>query len=356
MAWFQRTAPVATSQRGTMPVRAAAAGTGAPGSLSWLAGNAVAGRTQAMTLPTISRARDLLASLIASCPVNRITQTWDQAAGQYSEQLQQPLPWQSQPNPGTTMAWQLAWTFDDLFFMGRSHWYIEARENGLATRFRLLPANMVTIQSPTWWGNAPIGGIQSIAFNGQLLEPRDVLSFWSPVESVLSAGRRALLTSERLDIAAFRFATVPMAQGWLRQTSGEPLSADELREIAEAWQAAREENSVGALNEFCEWNESNYDPARMQLIESRQHASLDLARIANVPAYLVGIATGGMTYTNAETARQDLYTFGALPYLACLEATLSGPQVCAPGTIVKLDHDQWVANMTQTPNEQVVSQ
>lgn len=306
-----------------------------------------------MTLPTVSRARDLLASLVSSCPVDRYAQRWDaQTRETVSDELE-PLPWQTQPTAGTTMAWQLAWTFDDLFFHGRAHWYIEAREAGVGTRFRLLPASLVTIQSPLFFGNAPVGGIQSIAFNGQFLEPRDVVSFWSPVEGLLSAGRRALQTAERLDIAAFRFATVPMAQGWLRQTSGEPLSGDELRDVAEAWVAAREELSVGALNEYIEWNESTFDPARMQLIESRQHASLDLARVTNVPAYLVGIPTGGMTYTNAETSRMDLYTFGALPYLKIIEETLSGPQVCPAGTVVRLDHSAWTSSAVNepTPNE-----
>lgn len=352
MAWRKRTA-----QRETpATVRAAATGTAAPGSLSWLATNAVGSRQQAMTLPTISRARDLLASLISSCPVNRVTRTWDAGTSSFTDQLVEPAAWQSQPNPGTTMTWQLAWTFDDLFFHGKAFWYIEARENGLGSRFRLLPASLVSIQTPLWHGNAPVGGIQALYFNGQLLEPRDVVCFWSPVEGVLSAGRRALQTAERLDIAAFRFATVPMAQGWLRQTSGEPLSGDELREIAEAWVTAREENSVGALNEYVEWNESTFDPARMQLIESRQHAALDLARVANVPPYLVGIATGGMTYQNSETTRQDLYTFGALPYLSCIEDTLSGPQVSPAGTVVRLDHDAWVSQTINQPDPRGVPQ
>jgi hypothetical protein len=57
----------------------------------------------------------------------------------------------------------------------------------------------------------------------------------------------------------------------------------------------------------------------------RSDQALDLARLCNIPAYMVSAPTKGasMTYQNAQQARQDLYLFGAKPFIDCIEQTLS---------------------------------
>ena len=66
----------------------------------------------------------------------------------------------------------------------------------------------------------------------------------------------------------------------------------------------------------------------MQLVEGRTYQALELSRLANIPEYLTGAPAGtGMTYLNAEQAKADLIDFGAAPLIACIEQTLSGPNV-----------------------------
>jgi phage portal protein BeeE len=79
------------------------------------------------------------------------------------------------------------------------------------------------------------------------------------------------------------------------------------------------------------------DPSKLQLMEGREHAALELSRVANIPPYLNGIATGGMTYQNAQQARQDLYLFGAKPFISCIEETLSLDTVTPRGRHVRFD-------------------
>ena len=86
--------------------------------------------------------------------------------------------------------------------------------------------------------------------------------------------------------------------------------------------------------------------SKLQLSDARNFQSLALANIANIPAYLVGAPTGsGMTYQNAEQARQDLWLFAARPYIDAIEQTLSGDNVIPRGRYIKLD----VASFLQLP-------
>ena len=61
-----------------------------------------------------------------------------------------------------------------------------------------------------------------------------------------------------------------------------------------------------------------------------------MARLADIPAYLVGAPAGtGMTYQNAQQAVSDLLTFGASPHLTCIEETLSLPWVTPRGQAIR---------------------
>jgi phage portal protein BeeE len=127
--------------------------------------------------------------------------------------------------------------------------------------------------------------------------------------------------------------------------------------MASDFQAARLQRTTAALNPYLEWHESTMDPTRLQLVEARQFQALELARLSNVPAYLVGAPTGtGMTYQNATQARSDLIDFGAMPYLQCIEQTLSGDNVCPRNSFVRFDLNAWLRNPTvpnnnATPND-----
>jgi hypothetical protein len=316
-----------------------------------------AGRSRAMQIPTISRARDLLASLVASLPIHHYGTQWN---GEDLEEIPlPPEPWMLRPDPDSTRAHMLAWTFDDLFFHGRAYWYVASRySTGFPASFQWLPADLMNLQSVLTAGNRPIGDY-SLQFQGTDLPIRDVIVFYSPADPVLYDGARAIRTAEKLDRAAERFANTPAAFGWLAQKSGEPMSADELAALSEAWIEARENNSIAALNEFVEWNESQMDPTRLQLLEARQHQALELARVCNVSPFLVGAPTGSsMTYQNAQMAQAQL-AIDAGPYIDAIEQTLSSDAVTPRGHLVRLDRSVWLdhaqeAGTAPAPSEETV--
>lgn len=322
----------------TPNVRVEAATTAAVSSatLALLSASVGAGRDRAMRIPTISRARDLHAGLIATTPLRHYRQEWN---GEELEEL--PLPpesWMLRPDRRTTFAHVMAWTFDDLYFYGSSYWHIDARyASGFPSSMSWIPATTVNVQTPLEAGNYPIGGIQEITVSGQRVPTEDVIIFYSPTSPLLEAGARAIVTAERLEQASQRFSTTPTALGYLKQTSGEPMTGDELSDLAEAWTSLREESAVAALNQYTDFVESSMDPSKLQLVEARQHQALELARVANVSPFLVGAPnSSGFTYQNAEQARAQLAQ-DAIPYLSAIEETLSSDQVTPRGHVVRFD-------------------
>jgi phage portal protein BeeE len=134
------------------------------------------------------------------------------------------------------------------------------------------------------------------------------------------------------------------------------MSSDELGEQSAKWNQARLTNTTAALNKYLRYEPIASDPERMQLVAARTYQALEMARLVDVPPYLVGAPAGtGMTYQNAEQARSDLIDFGALPYIGCIEQTLGGPDVVPRGNAIRLDTNAWLRNPfnagTAEPND-----
>lgn len=339
------------SPRRTTGVRAAAAtGTASTAALSLIApNNGAVGRERAMRIPTVSRARDLVCGMLASLDLLHYSTQWT------GDQLElvplPPEPWMVRPEQRVPRAHTMAWTADDMMFYGRAHWYVTARRasDGRPYGFLRLPAAQVLVEADSWAGNVPVGPY-SLSMNGENIPVKDVVTFWSPIEPLLKVGARAFFTSERLDQAATRFASTPTAMGYLKQVGGEPLSADELADLADSWVEARlNDGAVAALNEFIEFRESSIDPSKLQLTEAREYQAKELGRLCNVPGYLLGIDQSGMTYANAQQARQDLFLFGALPYAKTISEQLSGDDVTPRGHLVQFDVNQWVSTSEAVP-------
>ena len=311
-------------------------------------------RNMAMSIPTISRSRDLIVSLVSGLPFNQYGLVWDATEGEYEELLIPSETWMERPDPEVTRQFLLAWTVDDLMFTGRAMWLVTARSatDGRPTAFKWLPQSDIQttdMTGPIWWGKS-----KQIYFNGYQLPAKDVIQFLSPVQGLLSMGWRAIEISRRLDTAAMRFASNEITAGYIQQTpNGEPMSADELAELAAAWSAARRRNAIGALNANAEWKEFQSDPSKLQLVEARQHQMSELANLANIPQIFVGAPAGtGMTYQNQTEMRTLLYQAAAKPYIDCISQTLSMDNVLPRGRFCRLDVSEFISEPFDTSTVQ----
>jgi hypothetical protein len=64
--------------------------------------------------------------------------------------------------------------------------------------------------------------------------------------------------------------------------------------------------------------------------------------LANVPPYLVGVATGAYSYQSSQQARADLYLFGVKLYADAISGALSMDNVLPRGTYVEFDADEYL--------------
>lgn len=326
---------------GVSDVKAAAGGAGRPGTFSTYTVGAASER--ALSIPTVNRAVGLITSTIAGLDIRTYTLQWDPGAEDYERIYVPGESWMTRPDPNMTRNFMMANLVRDLMLWGRGFWWVASRySTGFPASFMWLPADQVTTTDqagPEWFGPS-----NEIWFNGAEIDPNNVVQFLSPLNGILWTGNRAIDIAYRLDEAAKRFASNEISAGYLQQKDGsEPMAAHELSELAAAWAQARQTSSIGALNQFVEWREFKSNPSTLQLMEGRQHAALELSRVCQVPAWLVGLSVGGMTYQNSQQARTDLILFGAMPYIQCIQETLSLDSVVAKGKHVELDVDQYIA-------------
>jgi phage portal protein BeeE len=298
-------------------------------------------RNRAMSVATISRARDLMASVIGSLPLRMYNERWNDSEKEMEKEYLAPRSWLRQPDPSVTYDFLMAWTFDDLFHFGRAFWVITSRtQDGFPASFTRIPAGSVTTTDqagPVWYAPS-----KEVYFLGNMINPADLVQFLSPIQGIIYMSEQTVATALKLEAARYRNAESSIPAGVLKQTGGEPLSASELADLASAFNAARATNQTAALNEFLSYTETTATPDKMLLIDAANYQALECARLTNVPPYLVGVSTGAYSYQSSEQARADLYIFGVQAYASCIASTLSQNNVLPRGTYVEFDTEKFL--------------
>ena len=134
-------------------------------------------RNKAISVPTINRARDLMASVIGCMPLKMYSEMWN---GDEMEKINlAPRSWLRRPDPTVPYQFIMSWTLDDLMMFGRAFWYITSRTaDGYPATFTRLPAGSITttdMVGPVWFAPS-----KEVYFNGGMLDPANLVQFLSP--------------------------------------------------------------------------------------------------------------------------------------------------------------------------------
>ena len=332
----------ATPAMASAPVAAAS---GAPQPGHFIGYSVGAAEDAALSVPTVSRAISLLSTVVATLNLKSYTLQW--TGQEYEELFIEGESWMTRPDPKITRNFIMSKTARDLILYGRAFWLVTSRySTGFPATFQWLPANLCDTPDnapPEWFGPA-----DKVNFNGIPLDTSQLVQFLSGSQGIIYSGRRAIQIALRLDQSAERFATNEIAAGYLQQKGGEPMSGEELGEMAAAWAANRRTNAIGALNELVSFESFDVDPSKLQLVEGREYQTKELSRLMDIPAYLLAIDQSGMTYANAQQARQDLILFGARPILHAIEERLSMDDVLPRGRHVRFAIDEYLKDFTST--------
>jgi phage portal protein BeeE len=311
-------------------------------------------RNRCMQVPAISRSRDLHASVISAMPLKMYRETWNETTREMDCIDLAPRSWLRRPDPAITYETLMSWTLDDLMMFGRAFWYITSRtQDGYPASFTRLPAASVQTTDqvgPVWFAPS-----NEVYFMGGMLDPLNLVQFIGSSQGIIYQSEQAVETALKIQDSRLRNAASAIPSGILRQTGGEPLSAQELADLAAAFNAARATNQTAALNEYLTYEPTSATPDKMLLIESANYSALDLSRTCNIPPYLLGISTGSYAYTNSRESRIDLWTFGTKAYAEVIASTLSADNILPRGTYVMFDTDSYIGEveeMGMMPNQQ----
>jgi hypothetical protein len=298
-------------------------------------------RAAAMRVPAMARARNLTCGTIAALPLTAM-----RAAAPAVPQPYWAFGTDGQLGTLTTdqlRAWgilpqtpwhRLLWTIDDLLFYGDSLWYVTDR---LATGY---PSRMVRVPYDHW--QLDNGTVTDLDANP--LPAANLVWIPGPNEGVLGFGAGSLRMAYDLERNARDVAMRPLRLE-LHQTSAAEMTKEERQEaVAAVRDALATNDGVLFTNNAVELVEHRVDSDALQL-GARNASSLDVARLANMPAMMLDATAQGasLEYQTMTGRNQQWLDYGLALYMDSVEARLSMDDVVPAGQRVAFDTTDWTS-------------
>ena len=290
-------------------------------------------RDEAMTVPAVARARNIVAGTLASLPLELYNSR--------DEEISKPR-WMRQPDPNSAYGTMMAWTIDDLIFNGSAYWQIIEvyKEDGRPSAFRYINSTRVT---PEYNDNSTM--VDSYRVDNTRVPNNglgSLITFQALDEGVLKRGAATIKTAIALEQAAKRSADEPVPNGVLKNT-GMDLPEDQVMNLLARFKAARNTRATAYMTSNLEYQPMQFDNTQLQLVESRKAMQTMIAQMMNVPAYLLDAETGGsLTYNNAEGQKRYLVDFSLRNIITVLENRLSMDDITITGQHVRFDLDDFL--------------
>ena len=289
----------------------------------------LASREEAMSVPAIARARNMICNSIATIPMI----TRDKTTGQV---IDQPVVI-SDPDKRVPGAASWVWACEDLLFTGWSYFQVMslfADTGRVREMWRVAPnrvgtfldSNGTSILYYTVDGKqVPGSGIGSLVV------------FYGNDEGLLNRAGRTIRAGAELERAAAMYAREPVPSMVLK-SNGTALPADRIAKLLDAWGTARRNRGTAFLNADISMETVGFTPEQIGLNAAREIIATELARAVGIPAYFIDAPTGSsMTYANASTARQTLLDFSLLPLMNSISSRLSMPDFTPSTQRVEFD-------------------
>jgi hypothetical protein len=294
-------------------------------------------REQALQVPSLLKARNLICENIAKNPLEAWRGT-------------DKLPDRNQPtflyrtNSGFGPYMRMLMTVDDLMWSGFSLWaVVRGSDNSILDGVRV---------DPRLWQFDIAGAVQvRTSLTGEWYYPADgaVILFTGPHEGILKLGSRQIRAAIDLDDAWIKRVKYPIPVVELHsRDANNPASPAEVKQATKDYLNARR-SEEGALT---------YTPASLELIthgdkatdlyESGRNALvLDFARMTGIPATMLDASqvTGSLTYKTDETSRNGFIDLSLDMWANPIKDRLSQDDVVPRGQRVEFNR----ANMLSVP-------
>ena len=288
-------------------------------------------RTQALSVPSIKRCRDLICGTIASVPL----EYYKKSTG---EKIAAPR-WVEQPSKAQPRFETLYFTLDSLLMYGVSYWQIT--ETYLEDQ-RMANANWVANNRVTFNTDSVNNFVTQYYLDGKPLPMSGVGSLitFQKDEGILAVGGSTIKAALDAQKAASVALETPSATGYLKN-SGADLPPNEVSGLLAAWKRARQNNGTAYLTSTLEYQTTGFSPKDMAYQDAIQGLATECARLCSVDPYYVSASMNTtMTYANVQDERKQMVAFTLQPYVSAIESRLSMNDVSTDGHYVKFSLDE----------------
>lgn len=294
-------------------------------------------RRSALQVPAVKRSRDLIATTLGSLPIDLIG----------PDRQKVPRTLFSQPEKGRARSVTMAELYADLFFEQHAWWRIVEWEwNGYPKHVQRVDPRAIDVQQ----GSKVF--ITRAGHHGQVTEwvkDEELIHFESPNEPMLIAGARAIRAALALDAAAQRYAEGAPPVDYFTPADGvDPADEEEIPELLNAWQTARQTRSTAYVPASLQYNIAGWNPEQLQLADARQHAVLEIARVAGIDPEELGVSTTSRTYSNQQDRRKTFLDFTLGGYRSAVEERLSMGDVTPRGYLAKANLSDFLRSDDKT--------
>jgi HK97 family phage prohead protease len=308
--------------------------------LAMRGGNGPVGREEALSVPAVQKARNLLCSmatlpLVQKDAVNNVVRN----------------PLLEQFDPDVPNVVHLAQTIEDLVFEAIAWWRITGFGYDMyPTTVRRLEPSSVSLHPPSGRGTpAPLPSGEDprgavVWVDGEEVSVSEIVRFDSPNPAVLRTCARSIRRAIRFDKAAERYARNPRPLDYFTPTDGvDPVEDEEIEEILGGWAQSRQTESTAYVPAALTYNTVDVaTPADLQLVELQKQAGLDLANALGVDPEDLGISTTSRTYANVIDRRRDRINDVLAPYMRAITDRLTMPDVTKRGYRVEFNLDDYL--------------
>ena len=280
-------------------------------------------RKEAMSVPSVARARNLICGTVASIPLEYYkTSTGEVIA---------PPRWIKQLSKTQPSFVTLTWIVDSLAFYGVSYLLITERysEDGRPASMEWIANNRVTFTTD-------VNGImiEQYYLDAAPIDMNDIITIQGFDEGILERGARTIQAAVDVERAAALNSAQPQPAGYLKN-SGADLPPAEVQGLLAAFKRARQNNSTAYLTSTLDYSPVSFSPKDMMYQDAIRSLSTQVARMMNVPAYLLSSEDNTMTYSNVQDERKQFYSLSIEPYIQAIQTRLSMDDVSTSGHEVR---------------------
>ena len=284
-------------------------------------------RREAVQVPAVKRSRDLIAGSLGQLPLAVVK----------ADRTVEATSWLQQPEKNVPRSVTMTRLVEDLLYEQTAWWRIlESDYRGYPTRVKRLRPDQVSVDEDQ----------AKVFVDGKHVPDEQLIRFDSPNDALLVAGARAIRQCLTLDRAAQRYADGAPPGDYF--TPADPTvdpfdTPEELQQqLLDPWAVARQQRSTAFIPAAVSYHAAAFNPEQLELADQRQHAVLEIARVAGIDPEELGVSTTSRTYANQFDRRKAFLDFTLGGYRAAIEDRLSMGDVTPRGSVVRFDLDAFL--------------